>query len=348
MGLTSREAKVHGALPVAPYRPSMSGPARLNPLDVIIVGGGAAGYAAAHSAARIGLDTVCFEGRAWGVVPPVHAPSIPGILGPEAIPGMREQAISSGARLLTTDVECVDVALSPFSVWSGGEAWRGRCLILATGASPRRLEVEGEQGLREESIFYSAWEQGPQCTGQSVAVVGGGDSAIEQALHMARFAEKVTVIHRQHGFRACDYLMQKALAHPLIHWQVPAVVEGLIRGNSGGLEGVSLMSEGKRVELHCSKLIVAIGHTPRSALIQGQVPCDESGFVLTRERTTATNVPGVFAAGDVADPLYRKVLTAAASGCMAALDAQRWLLTSDSASPSTERVSPEGERGIFQ
>lgn len=303
-----------------------------NVSPLVIVGGGPAGHTAAIYAARAGLRPVVFEGFEAGgqlmVTTDVeNYPGFPdGVLGPELMDRFRAQAARFGADLRQMDVEAISRTDAGFRVSAGGEELAFRAVIWATGASAKWLGVPGEEKLRGRGVSACATCDGFFFRDQDVVVVGGGDSAMEEALFLTRFARRVTIVHRRDTFRASAIMAQRALEHPKIEVVWNSVVEEVLGGSS--TKGVRLRNvlTGEQSTLAATGVFVAIGHSPNTDLIRGLVELDDAGYVkLAGDGSTRTSVPGFFAAGDVADPVYRQAITAAGSGCRAALDAQRWL-----------------------
>ena len=301
---------------------------------VIIIGSGPAGLTSAIYAARAGLDPLVFEGSQAGgqlmlTTDVENYPGFPdGIMGPEMMGLFRQQAERFGARLHTTDVTRVDLSARPFGVWVGDEEHRADSVIVATGASARWLEVPGEERLRGYGVSACATCDGFFFKDRPVAVVGGGDSAMEEALFLTRFASKVTVIHRRDEFRASQIMAERVIAHPQIEVRWNSVVEEVL-GNEV-VTGVRLrdVQTDALSDLEVEGVFVAIGHTPNTDLFKGQLALNDKGYLETFERTSAS-VEGVFGAGDVVDFTYRQAITAAGMGCRAALDAERWLDTQE-------------------
>ena len=248
-----------------------------------------------------------------------------GILGPELMEQMRNQAIRFGAELRSEDVEEVSLAGPVKTVTAHGVTYRARAVILAMGAAARYLNVPGEQKLLGRGVSACATCDGFFFRDQDIAVVGGGDSAMEEATFLTRFARSVTIVHRRDDFRASKIMMERAKNDPKMHWRTNAVVTGVV--GDGSVSGLRLRDTktGEESTLDVTGLFVAIGHDPRSELVRGQVGTDEAGYVLTDAPGTRTNIPGVFACGDLVDHTYRQAITAAGSGCAAAIDAERWL-----------------------
>jgi len=296
-----------------------------------IIGSGPAGLTAAVYASRALLEPVMFEGIAAGgqlmlTTDVENYPGFPdGILGPELMTKFREQAARFGTEFVTADVDRVDFSSSPFGIWVGGTEHRADAVILSTGASARMLGLESEQRLLAHGVSTCATCDGFFFRNKPIAVVGGGDSAVEEALFLTKFATKVTLIHRRDQLRASKIMAERAFAEEKIEmaWN-SEVVEVL---GDDRVEGVVLRDTvtGGTSTLELDGLFVAIGHDPNTALVAGEVALDENGYVLTDADSTRTSVEGVFAAGDVQDHVFRQAITAAGSGCMAAIEAERWL-----------------------
>src|SRR5437588_10251411 len=299
--------------------------------QVIIVGGGPAGYTAALYAARANLRTLVMEGFNWGgqlmITSDVgNCTGYPdGIMGPGMMQEFRQQAERFGAEFVTDDVTKVDFSERPFRVWIEDEKYRGETVIIATGAEARQLGLESEQKLQGRGVSYCATCDAAFFPDKHVIVVGGGDSAMEEATFLTRFASKVTIVHRRDEFRASPIMLDRARANDKIDWITNAVVEEVI-GNDR-VTGVRLrdVNTGEEWEIEADGPFAAIGHDPNTKLFLDQLDHDEAGYLVTKPGTTETNVPGVFAVGDVQDHVYRQAVTAAGSGCMGALDAERYL-----------------------
>jgi thioredoxin reductase (NADPH) len=298
--------------------------------DVLIIGSGPAGWTAAIYSARANLKTLVFTGLAEGgqLRLTTEVENYPGfangIMGPELMDQMREQAIRFGTELVEDDVTRVDFGRRPLTAWVGDAAYHGKAVILATGASALWLGLESEERLRGRGVSSCATCDGFFFRGQDIAVVGGGDTAMEEATFLTTFANKVTVVHRREGLRASKIMQDRARANPKIEWALNKQVVDVL--GEQGVEGVRLRDTGSGQEstLPVQGLFVAIGHRPNTDLFKGQVEMDEQGYILA-EKHTETNVPGVFVAGDVRDHRYRQAVTAAGEGCMAALDAQEYI-----------------------
>jgi thioredoxin reductase (NADPH) len=250
-----------------------------------------------------------------------------GVLGPEMMQDFRRQAERFGAEFITDDVTRVDFSERPFRVWVGDDEYRARTVIVATGATARQLGLESEQKLQGRGVSYCAVCDAAFFRDQQVVVVGGGDSALEEAIFLTKFATKVTVVHRRDTFRASPIMVDRARANERIEFALDSVVAEVVGVADGRVQAavVENVHTGERTEIPTDGLFVAIGHDPTTALFVGQLDMDEAGYLVTKGKSTETNVPGVFAAGDVQDHVYRQAVTAAASGCQAALDAERYL-----------------------
>ncbi|RIJ79172.1 thioredoxin-disulfide reductase [Nakamurella silvestris] len=299
--------------------------------DVIVIGSGPAGYTAATYLARADLKPLVFEGFQYGgalmtTTEVENFPGFPeGIQGPDLMGRMREQAERFGADLRAQDVESVDLTGPVKSVLVDGTTYFARAIVLATGSAARYLNLSDEQRLIGRGVSACATCDGFFFKDQDIAVVGGGDSAMEEATFLARFASSVTVVHRREDFRASAIMLDRAKANEKINWALNSAVTG-VNGESK-VESLTLTDTvtGAERVLDATGLFLAIGHDPRSELFRGQVDLDEEGYVLVKGRTTATNLAGVFACGDLVDHTYRQAITAAGSGCAAALDAQHYL-----------------------
>jgi thioredoxin reductase (NADPH) len=299
--------------------------------ELIIVGGGPAGYTAALYAARANLRPLVIEGVTWGgqlmITSDVeNYPGYPdGVMGPDMMAEFRRQAERFGAEFVTDNVTRVDFSERPFRVWVEDEEYRAKAVVVATGANARWLGLDSEERLKGRGVSACATCDGAFFREKHIYVVGGGDSALEEALFLTRFGYKVTIVHRRDEFRASQIMVDRARAHDKIEFLTPYVVEEVLGDNF--LTGLRLRNvETDEIEdVEAGGLFVAIGHDPNTALFVDQLDHDEAGYLVTRPGSTETNVPGVFAAGDVQDRTYRQAVTAAGSGCMAALDAERFL-----------------------
>jgi thioredoxin reductase (NADPH) len=299
--------------------------------QVIIIGGGPAGYTAALYAARANLHPLVIEGFNWGgqlmITSDVeNYPGYPdGIIGPEMMQEFRRQAERFGAEFVTDDVTNVDLSDRPFRVSVDDAEYHGETVIIATGATARQLGLESERKLQGRGVSYCATCDAAFFPEKHVVVVGGGDSAMEEATFLTRFAEKVTIVHRRDEFRASQIMLDRARANDKIEWITNSVVEEVL--GEDRVTGVRLrdLQSGRTWELEADALFAAIGHDPNTKLFLDQLDHDQAGYLVTKRGTTETNVPGVFAVGDVQDHVYRQAVTAAGSGCMGALDAERFL-----------------------
>ena len=305
------------------------------PENVIIIGSGPAGYTAALYTARANLDPLVVEGFAWGgllqqTTDVENYPGFPdGIMGPDVMQRFRDQAERFGARLETDDATKVELAKDGglHNVWIGEDVYRARAVILAMGAQHRKLGVPGEPELSGRGVSYCATCDAAFFRDAPTIIVGGGDSAMEEAMFLSKFASKVAIVHRRDEFRASKIMLERARAIPNIEWVTPFVVDSFIAGEDGSLSAVQLRHtlDGTTRDMPIAGAFIAIGHEPQSQLVQGQVETDPAGYVVTSGRSTLTNLPGVFAAGDLVDHTYRQAVTAAGSGCQAALDAEWYL-----------------------
>jgi len=299
--------------------------------EVIIIGGGPAGYTAALYTARANLNPLVIEGFSWGgqLMITSDVENFPGyadgVLGPTMMTDFRRQAERFGAEFITDDVTKVDFSERPFRVYVGTDEYRAESVIVATGASARQLGLPSEQTLQGRGVSYCATCDGAFFRDKVVIVVGGGDSAMEEATFLTRFARKVIVVHRRDEFRASPIMVDRARENEKIELVLNAVVDEVL--GEGHMTGARLRDTAtdETREIEADGLFVAVGHDPNTALFLDWLDHDDQGYLVTDPRSTRTNIPGVFAAGDVQDHTYRQAVTAAASGTMAALDAQRWL-----------------------
>jgi thioredoxin reductase (NADPH) len=301
--------------------------------DVIIIGGGPAGYTAALYAARANMSPLVIEGFNWGgqLMITSDVENYPGytdgIMGPEMMAEFRAQAARFGAEFLTDDVTHVDFSERPFKVYVGDDEHLAQTVIVATGATARQLGLESERALHGRGVTYCATCDAAFYRDREAVVVGGGDSAMEEALFLTKFASKVTIVHRRDEFRASPIMIDRARSHEKIEILTPYMVEEVLGVEGGKLTGVRLrhLETGETRDYPTDGLFVAIGHDPTTKLFVDALDHDENGYLTTKGKTTETNIPGVFAAGDVQDHVYRQAVTAAGSGCAAALDAERFL-----------------------
>jgi thioredoxin reductase (NADPH) len=318
--------------------------------NLIILGGGPAGYTAALYAARANLEPLVIEGFRWGgqlqnTTDVENYPGYPdGIMGPEMMNQFRAQAERFGTRFLTDDAD--RVALSDGdrqSVFVGDDEYVAKSIILAMGAEPRRLGIPGETELGGRGVSTCGVCDGAFFKGEDVAVIGGGDSAMEDSIFISKYADNLTSIHRRDEYRASQIMLDRAREQGNIDFKTPFVPEEFVAGDDGKLRAIRLRNSetGGTEDLEVGGAFVAIGHIPRSELVAEQVDVDEEGYVLTDARSTRTNLGGVFAVGDLVDRTYRQAVTAAGTGCMGALDAE-WYLRDTPPSPEAHWL-PAGE-----
>ena len=305
--------------------------------ELIIIGSGPAGYTAAIYAARAALNPVVFEGALdsggalMNTTEVENFPGFPdGVMGPDLMDQMRSQAEKFGAQLISDDVEAVDLTGKVKKVTdSAGKVWKAKAVILAMGSGYRKLGVDGEDRLSGRGVSWCATCDGAFFRDKPIAVIGGGDSAVEEATFLTRFASRVTLVHRRDELRASKAMVARAEKDPKLDFAWNSVVESV--NGDARVESVTLRDTvtGETRRLEVSGVFVAIGHDPRSTLVTGQVELDEAGYVKVVAGSQATNLPGVFACGDLVDHTYRQAITAAGSGCQAALDAERWLAANE-------------------
>jgi thioredoxin reductase (NADPH) len=303
----------------------------LEPRDLLILGSGPAGLTAAIYAARANLNPLIVEGLGAGgqlmlTTDVENFPGFPdGILGPELMMKFREQAERFGAEFVTADVDRVDLEGPPLRAWVGEREIVAETVVISTGATARMLGLESEQRLLGHGVSTCATCDGFFFREQPIAVVGGGDSALEEALFLTKFATSVTVVHRRDELRGSKIMQERAFANPKISFRWNAAVDEMLGDTK--VEALRLRDTitGAVSELAVSGIFVAIGHTPNTSLFVNQLDLDENGYILTGPSSTSTSVEGVFAAGDVQDHVFRQAITAAGTGCMAAIEAERWL-----------------------
>jgi thioredoxin reductase (NADPH) len=304
--------------------------------DVVIVGSGPAGYTAALYTARADLDPLVIEGFAWGgllqqTTDVENYPGYPqGVMGPQMMQDLRDQAERFGTRFITDDATKLELSSDPGAlhvVHVGDRQIRARSVVLAMGAEPKKLGVPGEDELAARGVSYCATCDAAFFRDHETIVVGGGDTAMEDATFLAKFAGKVDVVHRRPEFRASAIMLQRARDTENIELVTPYVVQRFVAGEKGALSKAVLENteDGSTREVEITGAFIAIGHRPNSQLVEGQVDLDDEGYVLVDGRSTRTKLPGVFAAGDLTDRVYRQAITAAGTGCMAALDAEAYL-----------------------
>ncbi|MEV0551796.1 thioredoxin-disulfide reductase [Nocardia salmonicida] len=305
----------------------MSTPVR----DLIIVGSGPAGYTAAVYAARAELSPLVFEGTQFGgaLMTTTEVENFPGfrdgIMGPDLMEQMRDQAKRFGAELRTEDVDAIDLSGPVKKVTVGDETFEAYAVILAMGSAARYLNVPGEQDLLGRGVSACATCDGFFFKGQDIVVVGGGDSAMEEATFLTKFAASVTIVHRREEFRASRIMLERAKSNEKIKFRLNSEVVKVNGEKSVTSLTLRDTRTGEESELDATGLFVAIGHDPRSELVKGQIALDGEGYVQVTDPGTATDVAGVFAVGDLVDHTYRQAITAAGTGCRAAIDAERWL-----------------------
>jgi thioredoxin reductase (NADPH) len=298
---------------------------------MIIIGGACAGYTAALYTARANMQPLVIEGARWGgqlmITSDVeNYPGYPeGILGPEMMQDFRRQAERFGTEFITDDATKVDFSERPFRVWVGDDEYRAETVIIATGANARQLGLVSEKRLQGRGVSYCAVCDAAFFKDADIVVVGGGDSAMEEATFLAKFADKVNVVHRRDVFRASPIMVDRAESNDKVNFVTDSVVEEVLGDDRVTGVTVRNVKTDELSELKAEGFFVAIGHDPNTQLFRGQIDMDEAGYIITKGKSTDTNIPGVFAAGDVQDHVYRQAVTAAGSGCTAALDAERWL-----------------------
>jgi thioredoxin reductase (NADPH) len=304
--------------------------------DVVIVGSGPAGYTAALYTSRADLEPLVIEGFAWGgllqqTTDVENYPGYPkGVMGPEMMQDLRDQAERFGTRFITDDATKLELASGDGDiqvVHVGGQEIRARAVILAMGAEPKKLGVPGEEELSARGVSYCATCDASFFRGAQTIVVGGGDTAMEDATFLAKFADRVSIVHRRPEFRASAIMLDRARQADNIDLVTPYVIQSFEPGENGALGRAVLENteDGSTKDLPVTGAFVAIGHQPNSHLVEGQLDLDDEGYVLVEGRSTKTKLPGVFAAGDLTDRVYRQAVTAAGTGCMAALDAEAYL-----------------------
>jgi thioredoxin reductase (NADPH) len=320
--------------------------------NVIIIGSGPAGYTAALYTARANLEPLVIEGWMWGgllqqTTDVENFPGYPqGVMGPQMMQDLRDQAERFGARFVTENATKVEPGADgePHTVWIDDEAYKARSVILAMGAEHKKLAVPGEEELGGRGVSYCATCDAAFFKERQTIIVGGGDSAMEEAIFLAKFSSKVTIVNRRSEFRASRIMLERARSTENIEFLTPYVVEEFLAGESGALDRARVrnLETGEKRELPMSGAFIAIGHEPQSEIVEGIVETDENGYVLTEGRSTRTNVPGFFAAGDLVDHTYRQAVTAAGTGTMAALDAE-WYLRDNPLVPTPQALEGTGD-----
>ena len=320
--------------------------------NVIIIGSGPAGYTAALYTARANLNPLVIEGFLWGgllqqTTDVENYPGYPkGVTGPQMMQDLRDQAERFGSRFITENVTAFEPGADgePHTVHVDEEVYKARAVVLAMGAEHKKLCVPGEEELGGRGVSYCATCDAAFFKDRATIIVGGGDSAMEEAIFLAKFSSKVVIVNRRDEFRASRIMFERARAIENIEFKTPFVVEEFLAGDNGALDRARLrnVESGETEELPMSGAFIAIGHEPQSEIVDGLVDTDEDGYVATQGKSTRTNLPGVFAAGDLVDHTYRQAVTAAGSGCMAALDAE-WYLRDNPSVPTPAALEGTGD-----
>jgi thioredoxin reductase (NADPH) len=320
--------------------------------NVIIVGSGPAGYTAALYTARANLRPLQIEGFMWGgllqqTTDVENFPGYPqGVMGPQMMQDLRDQAERFGTRFITDNATRIEPGADgePHTVWIHDEAYKARTVVLAMGAEHKKLGVPGEEELGGRGVSYCATCDAAFFKDRTTIIVGGGDSAMEEAIFLAKFSSSVTIVNRRDEFRASKIMLERARSAPNITFMTPYVVEEFLAGDNGALDRARLrnVETGDVTELPMSGAFIAVGHEPQSEIVRDVVRVDENGYVITEGRSTRTDVPGIFAAGDLVDHTYRQAITAAGSGCQAALDAE-WYMRDNPAIPTPPSLEGDGD-----
>ena len=320
--------------------------------NVIIIGSGPAGYTAALYTARANLNPLVIEGFLWGgllqqTTDVENYPGYPqGVMGPQMMQDLRDQAERFGTRFITENVTRFEPGADgePHRVWIDDDEYRARAVVLAMGAEHKKLGVPGEEELGGRGVSYCATCDAAFFKDRATIIVGGGDSAMEEAIFLAKFSSKVVIVNRRDEFRASRIMLERARSTENIEFKTPFVVEEFLAGDNGALDRARLrnVESGETEELPMDGAFIAIGHEPQSEIVDGIVDTDADGYVATEGKSTRTNLPGVFAAGDLVDHTYRQAITAAGSGCQAALDAE-WYLRDNPAVPTPAALEGTGD-----
>ena len=300
---------------------------------VIIIGSGPAGLTAAIYSARANLSPLVFEGIQPGgqltiTTDVENYPGFPdGVMGPDMMDKFRKQAQRFGAECLFQTVEKVDISKQPFSVWANGQKYQSESIIISTGASAKLLGLDAEKELMGNGVSACATCDGFFYKDKKVVVVGGGDSAMEEATFLTKFASEVIIIHRRDEFRASKIMVERAIKNPKISIKYNSIVKNIIGTKDSGVESIEIEDVKSKTTsvFNCDGVFMAIGHVPNTKIFNGSLSLDENGYIKTMPDSTHTDIAGVFACGDVQDSIYKQAVTAAGSGCMAALDAEKWL-----------------------
>jgi thioredoxin reductase (NADPH) len=301
--------------------------------NVVIIGSGPAGLTAAVYSARANLAPLLIEGKEPGgqltlTTLVENFPGFPeGVLGPDLMENMRKQAQHFGTEIVNGYVHKVDLTKRPFKVWYGDHDVEAKAVIISTGSSAKLIGIESERRLMGHGVSTCATCDGFFFRGKKIAVVGGGDSAMEEATFLTKFATEVNLVHRRDTLRASKIMQDRAMENPKIKFHWNTTVDEVIGTPEGGVSGLRLLNvqTKQKSQMEVDGLFIAIGHNPNTEIFKGQVELDPQGYVITQPDSTRTNVPGVFACGDVQDPIFRQAITAAGTGCMAAIEAERWL-----------------------
>jgi thioredoxin reductase (NADPH) len=320
--------------------------------NVIIIGSGPAGYTAALYTARANLEPLVIEGFLWGgllqqTTDVENYPGYPqGVMGPQMMQDLRDQAERFGTRFITENATRFEPGADgePHTVYVDDEVYKARAVVLAMGAEHKKLGVPGEEELGGRGVSYCATCDAAFFKDRATIIVGGGDSAMEEAIFLAKFSSKVVIVNRREEFRASKIMLERARSTENIEFLTPFVVEEFLAGESGMLDRARLrnVETGEHRDLPMDGAFIAIGHEPQSEIVDGIVATDDDGYVATEGKSTRTNVPGVFAAGDLVDHTYRQAITAAGSGCMAALDAE-WYLRDNPDVPTPTALEHTGD-----